>query len=102
MYVTRDYKESNVFHSAHQSHARHGTALNADNSLTGHSILPQVLKRFFFKDSIEGILAPDYKKIDVMFRIDSKLKIYLGNEINWAKEYLKQRMGKITEHDINR
>ena len=32
IYLTRDYKESNVNHSAKQSHARHGNALNADES----------------------------------------------------------------------
>ncbi len=103
IYLTRDYKESNVSHSAKQSHARHGNALNADESLTGHALLPTLLMRKILGTSIEDVLDSDYKKIDVQFTIDPrKLRIYFANELNWLKQEYKRRNGELTEHDINR
>lgn len=103
IYATRDYKESNVNHAAKQSHARHGNALNADNSLTGHAIIPTLVMRKVLGVDIEDVLHPDYKKIDVEFTIDPrKLKIYFGNELNWLKQEYRKRHGMITEHDVNR
>ncbi len=103
IYMTRDYKESNVNHSAKQSHARHGNALNADDSLTGHALLSLTLIRKLIGVSPEEVLEPDYKKIDIEFTIDpAKLKIYFGNELNWLKQKYKKLTGQLTEHDINR
>lgn len=102
-FLTRDYKESNVNHSAKQSHARHGNALNADDSLTGHALLPTFFLRKLLGVTPEETLAPDYKKIDIKFEISPrKLKIYFGNEWNWLKQEWKKRNGELTEHDINR
>ena len=103
IYLTRDYKESNVNHSAKQSHARHGNALNADETLTGHALLPILIVRQLLGTNLEDVLDSDYKKIDVKFTIDpKKLKIYFGNELNWLKQEYKKRNGQLTEHDINR
>jgi hypothetical protein len=103
IYLTRDYKESNVNHSARQSHARHGNALNADEALTGHSLLPTLLMRKLLGTDPEDVLDSDYRKIDVQFTIDPrKLRIYFGNELNWLKQEYKKRNGELTEHDINR
>ncbi len=103
IYITRDYKESNVNHSAKQSYARHGTALNADESLSGHKLLPVLLMRSLIGTSLADILEPDYNKIDVEFTIDPrKLRIYFGNELNWLKQEYKRRIGTLTEHDVNR
>ncbi len=103
IYITRDYKESNVNHSAKQSHARHGNALNADEALTGHALLPTLLLRKFLGTDPEEVLDSDYRKIDVKFTIDPrKLRIYFGNELNWLKQEYKRRNGELTEHDINR
>ena len=103
VYITRDYKESNVNHSAKQSHARHGNALNADDALSGHKLLPILLIRKLIGIDLEDVLEPDYVKIDVKFTIDPrKLRIYFGNELNWLKQELKKRKGELTEHDINR
>ncbi len=103
IYLTRDYKESNVNHSAKQSHARHGNALNADETLTGHALLPILIVRQLLGANLEDVLDSDYKKIDVKFTIDpKKLKIYFGNELNWLKQEYKKRNGQLNEHDINR
>lgn len=105
VYITRDYKESNVNHSAKQSHARHGNALNADEALSGHKLLPILLMRKLIGIDLEDVLEPDYVKIDVKFTIDpEKLRIYFGNELNWLKQELIKQTGKekLTEHDINR
>jgi hypothetical protein len=103
VYITRDYKESNVNHSAKQSHARHGNALNADETLTGHALLPILIARQLLGTNLEDVLDSDYKKIDVKFTIDfKKLRIYFGNELNWLKQEYKKRNGQLTEHDINR
>lgn len=103
IYLTRDYKESNVNHSAKQSHARHGNALNADETLTGHALLPILVARQLLGTNLEDVLDSDYKKIDVKFTIDpKKLRIYFGNELNYLKQEYKKRIGQLTEHDINR
>ncbi len=102
-YLTRDYKESNVNHSARQSHARHANALNADESLTGHALLPILLVRGLLGVDLEDTLEADYKKIDVKPEIDpKKLRIYFGNELNWLKQEYRKYKGELTEHDINR
>ncbi len=41
-----------MLHSAGQSHARYGNALNADPILSGRYILPLVFKRMLFKPTI--------------------------------------------------
>jgi hypothetical protein len=103
IYITRDYQESNVNHSAKQSHARHGNALNADKNLTGHSILPVIIMRKLLGVDPKDVLHPDYLKIDIEFTIDpKKLRIYFANELNWLKQEYKRRNGQLTEHDINR
>ncbi len=103
LYITRDYKESNVNHAAKQSHARHGNALNADSRLTGHSLIPLIVMRKLIGVSLEEALEPDFIKVDVEFTIDpKKLKIYFGNELNWLKQQYKKYKGDLTEHDINR
>jgi hypothetical protein len=102
-YLTRNYQESNVSHSARQSHARHANALNADESLTGHSLLPILMMRKLLGTDLEDVLESDYRKIDVKFDIDpKKLRIYFGNELNWLRQEYKRRKGELTEHDINR
>lgn len=103
IYTTRDYKESNVNHSAKQSHARHGNALNADETLTGHSLLPVLIKRKILGIELDEVLDSDYKKIDVKFTLNPKtLNIYFQNELNWLKQEYKRQNGEITEHDIGR
>ena len=103
LYMTRDYKESNVNHSARQSHARHANALNADDSLTGHALLPILIMRKILGSDVEDVLDADYRKIDVKFTIDpKKLRIYFGNELNWLKQEYRSLQGQLTEHDINR
>ncbi len=103
IYATRDYKESNVNHSAKQSHARHGNALNADKNLTGHALLPTLIARSFFGTTLEEALEPDYRKIDVKFTLSlKKLRIYFGNELNWLKQEYKKFRKSLTEHDVNR
>jgi hypothetical protein len=103
LYLTKDYRESNVNHAAKQSHARHGNALNADSSLTGHSLLPIILMRNLIGVTPEEAVEPDFKKIDVPFTIDpAKLRIFFGNELNWLRQVYKRKVGEITEHDINR
>ncbi len=106
VYMTRDYIESNVNHSAKQSHARHGNALNADESLTGHALLPSIIMRKMLGVSAEEAIEPDFRKVDVKFTVDPrKLRIYFGNELNWMKqEYIRRYGGEgaLTEHDVNR
>ena len=103
LYITRDYRESNISHSAKQSHARHGNALNADEALSGHKLIPILLMRKLLGVDLEEVLEPDYTKIDVEFTIDPrKLRIYFGNELNWLKQEFKKMIGDLTEHDINR
>jgi len=52
-YYCRDYLESNVLHSASQSHARHGNALNADPVLRGLYLLPVLFRRMLFKPTLD-------------------------------------------------
>ena len=100
IYITRDYKESNVNHSAKQSHARHGNALNADESLSGHKLLPILLMRKLIGVGLEDVLESNYIKIDVPFTVDpKKLRIYFGNEINWLKQEYKKRNGELKEQN---
>ena len=51
-FYTRNYLETNVWHSANQSHARHGNALNADPVLSGRHLLPLVFKRMLFSTTV--------------------------------------------------
>jgi len=103
IYVTKDYLESNVNHSAKQSNARHGTTLNADTSLSGHGLLPVLLMRKLIGVTLQDVLEPDYKKVDVEFTIDpAKLKIYFGNELNWLQKRYQKLKGDLTEDDVNR
>jgi hypothetical protein len=103
LFITRDYKESNVNHSAKQSHARHGNALNADGNLTGHALLPLLFIRSLLGVTPEETLESDFKKIDVKFTLNpTKLAIYIGNELYWLYQVFKKLIGKLTEHDINR
>jgi hypothetical protein len=103
IYIIDSYQKSNVSHSAKQLHARHGTALNSDESLSGHRLLPVLLLRSLIGINLKDVLEPDYKKIDVEFTIDpKKLRIYFGNELNWLKQEYRKRTGRLTEHDVNR
>lgn len=103
IFLTASYGDSNAWHSAKQSHARHANALNADKSLTGHKLLKIIFLRKLFGEDIAQILEPDYVKIDVDFTLDfKKLQIYFGNEINWLKQRYLEAKGQLTEHDINR
>ncbi len=103
LYITRDYKESNINHSAKQSHARHGNALNADSELTGHALIPTLIMRQILGVSLEETLDSDYRKVDVKFTLDpKKIRIYFGNELNWLKQEYRKINGQLTEHDINR
>lgn len=103
VYLTRSYQESNVNHAAKQSHARHGNALNADPSLTGHALMPTILLRALIGVTPEEAIEPDFKKIDVPFTIDPrKLRIFFKNELNYLKQKYKSIAGDLTEHDINR
>lgn len=103
IYLTRDYRESNVNHSAKQSHSRHASALNADESLTGHALLPVLLKRLIIGDDLKEVLDPDYRKVDVKPSINPRrIGIYFGNELHWIKQKIRERNDQPTEHDINR
>jgi hypothetical protein len=103
IYATRDYRESNVAHSAKQYHIRHANALNADPSLTGRNIIKTVLRRLFFGMNSKEIIKSNFLKIDVNLNLNPKvLKIYLGNEINAIKQNIRELKGQLTEHDINR
>jgi hypothetical protein len=103
VYLTKDYRESNVNHAAKQSHARHGNALNADPTLTGHALLPTLVLRALIGVTSEEAIEADYKKIDVPFTIDpKKLRIYFENELNYLKQSYRKHTGRLTEHDINR
>lgn len=103
IFITRDYGESNVWHSAKQSHARHSSALNTDAGLTGHALLPTLMLRKILGTDLDDVLSSDYKKIDVDFTLDpKKLRIYFGNELNWLKQEFKKQNGELTEHHVNR
>lgn len=107
LYITRDYNESNVAHSASQLHVRHGTALNADPHLTGHRLIWTFLKRNVLGLTAEEVNDSDFRKVDLPFASLSKEKIaiYLGNEFNWAWQALRGQFrdaGVLNEHDLNR
>jgi len=104
IFITDSLLDSNIWHSAWQNHARHGNALNADESLSGHKILSKFLERYFFGSSLEEILKPDYLKIDLdLAKVNMRrLVIYLGNELNWAKQTILESIGMETEHDVSR
>lgn len=102
VYLVDDHKESNIIHSAQQSHARHGSALNASRSLTGHSLLPKLILRKILGVNLEKVVDSNYLKIDISDVSFSKLRIYFGNEINWLKQEYRKINGKITEFDISR
>jgi hypothetical protein len=57
-----------VLHSANQSHARHGNALNADPVLSGRHLLPLVFKRMIFNTKVNDVVKADYIKVDVKLR----------------------------------
>lgn len=104
IHICGPFKESNLAHSAFQLHVRHGTALNAERELTGHILLVPFLIRHFRGCTIEEILHPDFRKIDLKFSSINaeKLRIYLGNEYNWFKQAIRHQLGLMTEHDLNR
>lgn len=66
-------------HSALQSHARHGNALNADPILSGRHLLPLVLKRLFFGVSLEDVVERDFIKIDVKLNNFAYMIEYIKN-----------------------
>ncbi len=110
VYVGAGHWYSNLVNSALQVHARHGNALNADDSMTGHALLAIMLARGVIgivnktgeaEDAVEN---PDYRKIHVKFTLDAeKLGIYLGNEANWLKQKIvKNFLKKPDQHDLNR
>lgn len=78
-YYCRNYKESNLLHSASQSHARHGNALNADPVLSGRNLLPLVMKRMLFKTSYEEVTRSDFVKVDVKLNNPRYYLPYLKN-----------------------
>lgn len=103
IYLTKNYAESNVNHSAKQSHARDGSALNANESLTGHALLRIFMMRKIFGIKPQDVLKAHYTKIDVKFTLNfKKLGVYFGNELNWLKQKLKRHNDQLNEHDINR
>lgn len=104
VHISGPFKESNLAYSALQLHVRHGTALNAEADLTGHALLFPFIVRNTLGLSIENILDPDFLKIDIKVSnlTLKKVRIYLGNEINWLSQMIRQRLGLLTEHDLNR
>jgi hypothetical protein len=102
-YIIRDYVESNIAHSAKQLHARHGNRLSADDELSGHKLAPILFMRKLLGVSLNEVLEPDYKKIDIKFDISPrKLRIYFGNELNWLKQKYRVMMGQLADHDVSR
>ena len=103
-YLVDDFRDSNLISSAHQLHARHGTALNADAHLTGHALIAHFLWRAAFGTTLAECKDPDFRKIDLPLSslTPRKLMLYAANEANWLRQAVRQRMGKITEHDLNR
>jgi len=78
-FYCRNYLETNVLHSANQSHARHGNALNADPVLSGRYLLPLVFKRMLFKTTVNEVTNFDYIKVDVKLNNPKYLVEYLKN-----------------------
>lgn len=101
-FYCRNYLESNVMHSALQSHARHGNALNADPILSGRNLLPLVLKRLFFGVKFNEVVERDFIKIDVKLNNFAYIIEYIKNEFNGIKQLYLGWRGKFNEHDLNR
>lgn len=110
-YIGAGHWLSNLVNSALQVHARHGNALNADDALTGHSLLPTLISRNIVRlaaggrlETEDAIENPSYRKIHIKFTLDQeKLGIYLGNEGNWLKQkFVKNILGQKDQHDLNR
>lgn len=101
-FYNRNYLETNVWHSANQSHARHGNALNADPVLSGRHLLPLVFKRMLFKTSVDDVSKFDYIKVDVKLNNPKYCIEYVKNEYNGIKQMIKSFLGQTNEHDINR
>jgi hypothetical protein len=101
-FYSRNYLETNVWHSANQSHARHGNALNADPVLSGRHLLPLVFRRMLFRPSVEDVSKYDYIKVDVKLNTPKYLVEYVKNEYNGIKQIVKSFLGQKNEHDINR
>lgn len=89
-------------HSALQSHARHGNALNADPILSGRNLLPLVLKRLFFGVKFNEVVERDFIKIDVKLNNFAYIIEYIKNEFNGIKQLHLGWRGKFNEHDLNR
>lgn len=110
IFVGAGYELTNQSNSAAQVHARHGNALNADDALTGHALLPAVIKRGILKVLIGGASELEdavdnagYRKIHIKFTLDpEKLGIYVGNEVNWAKQKFRKAITGSDQHDLNR
>jgi hypothetical protein len=73
-------------HSALQSHARHGNALNADPTLSGRHLLPLVFKRLIKGVSLEEVVQRDFMKIDVKLNKLAYVIEYMKNEFNGIKQ----------------
>lgn len=103
-FISGPFSESNLAFSALQLHVRHGTALNADRHLTGHSLIWPFLKRNIIGCTVDEALDPDFRKIDLKFSsiTAEKLIIYIRNEFNWLWQFARYQLGLITEHDLNR
>lgn len=89
-------------HSALQSHARHGNALNADPFLSGRHLLPMIFKRLLFGVKLEDVIQRDFIKIDVKLNNFAYLIEYMKNEFNGIHQIYKSWRGKFNEHDLNR
>lgn len=117
LYCVNNYTQSNANWSAMQLHSRHGTALNADRTLTGHALLPiffrrmmtnQVLRLLFPTLVADNIVTesqkPDYVKVDLNIRslTLSNALLYIQNEFLWLLNAVKRLLNIVNEHDINR
>lgn len=89
-------------HSALQSHARHGNALNADPILSGRHLLPLIFKRLFFGVKFNEVVERDFIKIDVKLNNFAYVIEYVKNEFNGIKQFYLAWRGKFNEHDLNR
>lgn len=91
-----------MLHSALQSHARHGNALNADPILSGRHLLPLIFKRLIFGVPLEDVVERDFIKIDVKLNNFAYIIEYVKNEFNGVKQLWLAWRGKFNEHDCNR
>lgn len=73
-------------HSALQSHARHGNALNADPILSGRHLLPLIFKRLITGVSLNEVVERDFIKIDVKLNNFAYVSEYVKNEFNGLKQ----------------